>query len=130
MRVGITASAGNICTVRCRNNAQAGPFGGCFPVQQVDTTASVNTPSNIQTSATLDAINKQVEVNKQDLSDANAALAAAGAADAVKNNAAAASIGGISTATGSFPTLTVSRFLPLYVSTDHDGFDSKKFTSR
>jgi hypothetical protein len=30
------ASTGNICTVRCRNNAIAGPFGGCFAVQQTD----------------------------------------------------------------------------------------------
>jgi hypothetical protein len=32
----IGASTGNICTVRCRNNAVAGPFGGCFAVQQTD----------------------------------------------------------------------------------------------
>ncbi|KAI6377882.1 hypothetical protein MCOR25_002398 [Pyricularia grisea] len=29
-------STGNICTVRCRNNALAGPFGGCLAVQQSD----------------------------------------------------------------------------------------------
>jgi hypothetical protein len=34
----IGASTGNICTVRCRNNAVAGPFGGCFAVQQTDGT--------------------------------------------------------------------------------------------
>ncbi|KAL3423791.1 hypothetical protein PVAG01_05538 [Phlyctema vagabunda] len=28
------ASTGNVCTIRCRNNAVAGPFGGCFAVQQ------------------------------------------------------------------------------------------------
>lgn len=32
----IGASTGNICTVRCRNTAVAGPFGGCFAVQQAD----------------------------------------------------------------------------------------------
>jgi hypothetical protein len=32
----IGGSTGNICTVRCRNNALAGPFGGCFAVQQTD----------------------------------------------------------------------------------------------
>ncbi|KAF2646901.1 hypothetical protein P280DRAFT_465047 [Massarina eburnea CBS 473.64] len=32
----IGASTGDICTVRCRNNALAGPFGGCFAVQQTD----------------------------------------------------------------------------------------------
>jgi hypothetical protein len=32
----IGASTGNICTVRCRNSAVAGPFGGCFAVQQTD----------------------------------------------------------------------------------------------
>jgi hypothetical protein len=30
------ASSGDICTVRCRNTALAGPFGGCFAVRQVD----------------------------------------------------------------------------------------------
>lgn len=34
----IGASTGTICTVRCRNNAVAGPFGGCFAVQQTDGT--------------------------------------------------------------------------------------------
>ena len=32
----IGASTGDICTVRCRNTALAGPFGGCFAVRQVD----------------------------------------------------------------------------------------------
>jgi hypothetical protein len=32
----IGASTGDICTIRCRNNAVAGPFGGCFAVQQTD----------------------------------------------------------------------------------------------
>jgi hypothetical protein len=32
----IGASTGNMCTVRCRNTAVAGPFGGCFAVQQTD----------------------------------------------------------------------------------------------
>ena len=36
------ASTGNICTVRCRNNAIAGPFGGCFAVQQTDGTGRTN----------------------------------------------------------------------------------------
>lgn len=34
----VGASTGDICTVRCRNTAVAGPFGGCFPVQQTDGT--------------------------------------------------------------------------------------------
>ena len=34
----VGASTGDICTVRCRNTAVAGPFGGCFPVQQIDGT--------------------------------------------------------------------------------------------
>jgi hypothetical protein len=39
------ASTGNVCTVRCRNNAVAGPFGGCFAVQQTDVAATANTPN-------------------------------------------------------------------------------------
>lgn len=38
----IGASTGNICTIRCRNNAVAGPFGGCFAVQQTDGTGRTN----------------------------------------------------------------------------------------
>ena len=38
------ASTGNVCTVRCRNNAVAGPFGGCFAVQQTDVKATANSP--------------------------------------------------------------------------------------
>jgi hypothetical protein len=39
----IGASTGDICTVRCRNNAVAGPFGGCFAIQQTDGTGRKNT---------------------------------------------------------------------------------------
>ena len=39
----IGASTGNICTVRCRNTAVAGPFGGCSVVQQTDGTGRKNT---------------------------------------------------------------------------------------
>jgi hypothetical protein len=38
----VGASTGDICTVRCRNTAVAGPFGGCFPVQQTDGTGRAN----------------------------------------------------------------------------------------
>ncbi|KAG9248969.1 hypothetical protein BJ878DRAFT_537892 [Calycina marina] len=31
------AFTGNVCTIRCHNGAQAGPFGGCFASQQTDT---------------------------------------------------------------------------------------------
>ncbi|RDA94074.1 hypothetical protein CP533_5290 [Ophiocordyceps camponoti-saundersi (nom. inval.)] len=40
----IGASLGNICTVRCQNNAHAGNFGGCFPIQQEDVEPHQNTP--------------------------------------------------------------------------------------
>ncbi|GKT86426.1 GAS1-like protein [Colletotrichum tofieldiae] len=52
------ASTGDICTVRCRNNAVAGPFGGCFPVQQTD---------NIQTLKDLDTVLTQQQGNVKDL---------------------------------------------------------------
>ncbi|EFX00317.1 gas1-like protein [Grosmannia clavigera kw1407] len=39
-------STGNVCTVRCRNNAAAGPFGGCFAVQQTDATAAAATTTS------------------------------------------------------------------------------------
>ncbi|KAF7541102.1 hypothetical protein G7054_g868 [Neopestalotiopsis clavispora] len=34
------STQGNVCAVRCRNNAQAGPFGGCFAVQNADAAAA------------------------------------------------------------------------------------------
>lgn len=61
------ASTGDICTVRCRNNAVAGPFGGCFPIQQTDVTPTANTPQNIKTLKDLDTILKQQQGNTKDL---------------------------------------------------------------
>ncbi|PQE03645.1 hypothetical protein CJF30_00006360 [Rutstroemia sp. NJR-2017a BBW] len=63
----IGASTGNICTVRCFNKAAAGPFGGCFAVQQTDVTASKNTPGTIATAQTLEGVMAQVQQNNQDL---------------------------------------------------------------
>lgn len=71
-------STGNICTVRCRNNALAGPFGGCFPVQQIDTNTKTNIASEITTSASKAAIEEQVQVDQKDLPAAIAANQNAG----------------------------------------------------
>ncbi|KAI9219260.1 hypothetical protein BC828DRAFT_175118 [Blastocladiella britannica] len=43
MPVGLKCSGGpggNMCLVRCRNAARAGPFGGCVPVQQMNGAAA------------------------------------------------------------------------------------------
>ncbi|KAF2245834.1 hypothetical protein BU26DRAFT_57282 [Trematosphaeria pertusa] len=77
----IGASTGDICTVRCRNNAVAGPFGGCFAVQQTDGTGRTNTTAAaVDTAQTLAGIEAQVLQNQQDLPAAIAANQAAGAA--------------------------------------------------
>ncbi|XWX01429.1 hypothetical protein V2A60_009457 [Cordyceps javanica] len=81
-------STGNICTVRCRNNAIAGPFGGCFPVQQVDTDQAANNPSTIQTAQKLNAVLDQVQVNQADFGKAVDANKAAGTDESVQNLAA------------------------------------------
>lgn len=60
-------STGNICTVRCRNNSVAGPFGGCVAVQQTDVKATANTPENIATAQKKAAVDAQVKQNKADL---------------------------------------------------------------
>ena len=78
------ASTGNVCTVRCRNNAVAGPFGGCFAVQQTDVAATSNSANTISTAQTLKAIEAQVQENNVDLPVAVAANQAAGSADGVK----------------------------------------------
>ncbi|GAW21061.1 hypothetical protein ANO14919_105740 [Xylariales sp. No.14919] len=58
------ASAGNVCTVRCRN---ANNFGGCFAVQQTDVTPSENDPTTIETIQQLDNVLQQVQQNVADL---------------------------------------------------------------
>ncbi|KAI8263684.1 hypothetical protein K4K56_005509 [Colletotrichum sp. SAR 10_98] len=63
----VGASTGDVCTVRCFNAAAAGPFGGCFAVQQTDTTPKQNTPQNIPTAQTLENVLTQVQQNAKDL---------------------------------------------------------------
>ncbi|KAK8098962.1 uncharacterized protein PG998_012203 [Apiospora kogelbergensis] len=62
----IGASTGDVCTVRCRNAAKNGPFGGCFAVQQTDTTPNKNTPANIKTAQTLAGVTAQIAQNIKD----------------------------------------------------------------
>ncbi|KAG4027360.1 hypothetical protein MFRU_031g01070 [Monilinia fructicola] len=66
----IGASTGNICTIRCFNDAAAGPFGGCFAVMQTDETASKNTPGTIATEQTLEGVEAQVLQNNKDFPSA------------------------------------------------------------
>lgn len=113
----IGASTGTICTVRCRNNALAGPFGGCFAVQQTDgggrkdesaagkslvsSIASISStlqscihthPSiAIETTQTLEGISAQILQNQKDFDAAVAANVAAGAAADGSDGAAAIS---------------------------------------
>ncbi|KAI4859988.1 hypothetical protein F4820DRAFT_453344 [Hypoxylon rubiginosum] len=82
------SSAGNVCTVRCRNNALAGPFGGCFPVQQVDVDPSQNTAAGVTTNLSLDKVFKQVAQDQADLPAAVAAIQDAGTDEALQNAAA------------------------------------------
>ncbi|OLN85056.1 hypothetical protein CCHL11_10233 [Colletotrichum chlorophyti] len=63
----VGASTGNVCTVRCFNNNQKGPFGGCFAVQQTDVKPKENTPENIPTKQTLENVLTQVQQNTVDL---------------------------------------------------------------
>lgn len=78
-------SSGNLCTVRCRNNAVAGPFGGCFAVQQTDVTPSVNTPSSVKTAAKLAAIAAQVAVDQSQLPAALKTIADSGIPENMAN---------------------------------------------
>jgi len=82
------ASTGNVCTVRCRNNALAGPFGGCVAVQQADVAASSNSANTIKTAQSLAAVTKQIEQNKADLAVAVAANQNVGLSANVANAAA------------------------------------------
>ena len=100
------ASTGNICTVRCRNNAVAGPFGGCFAVQQTDVTATANTADNVKTKASKSVIDSQEVQNKADLAGAIAANAKDGTPEAVANLAAVNSILGVTVTTSASPVQT------------------------
>ncbi|TPX15857.1 uncharacterized protein E0L32_000191 [Thyridium curvatum] len=98
------ASTGNVCTVRCRNNAVAGPFGGCFAVQQTDTKPKSNTPQNIATLQSLDDVMAQIEQNKKDLPAAVKANQNAGSKEGLQNAAAVSALLGQSAA----PSVTQS----------------------
>ncbi|KAH7413955.1 hypothetical protein DE146DRAFT_13529 [Phaeosphaeria sp. MPI-PUGE-AT-0046c] len=78
----IGASTGNICTIRCRNNAVAGPFGGCFAVQQTDGKGRTDEKaSSVETTQTLEGIEAQILQNKKDFAVAVQANQNAGAAN-------------------------------------------------
>ncbi|GAB0132369.1 hypothetical protein EsDP_00000809 [Epichloe bromicola] len=82
------ASTGNVCTVRCRNNAVAGPFGGCFAVQQVDNRKTVNSPAQIDTAQSFTNVQEQVVKNQADFQDAVKANEISGSDEAAQNLAA------------------------------------------
>ncbi|KAI1152305.1 hypothetical protein F4825DRAFT_461943 [Nemania diffusa] len=86
------SSAGNVCTVRCRNNALAGPFGGCFPVQQVDIQPTVLKAADVDTHLTLEKVAAQVAQDVQDLPVALAANAQQGSAEGLKAAAAVSQV--------------------------------------
>ncbi|PHH69608.1 hypothetical protein CDD82_7652 [Ophiocordyceps australis] len=64
------ASTGDICTVRCRNNALAGPFGGCFPVRLAGAKGQSNNANSIRTADPAQKINDQILVNQAAFEDA------------------------------------------------------------
>ncbi|KAH8772199.1 hypothetical protein BGZ57DRAFT_740882, partial [Hyaloscypha finlandica] len=82
------ASTGNVCTVRCRNNAVAGPFGGCFAVQQTDVTPTANSANQITTAQTLADVTEQIAENNVDLPVAIAANQQQGTAAQIQANEA------------------------------------------
>ncbi|KAL3590465.1 hypothetical protein FPOAC2_12657 [Fusarium poae] len=102
------ASTGNICTVRCRNNALAGPFGGCFAVQQADTDKKTNSPQSIKTTQTFNGINDQILQNQKDFPDAVAANENASSDEAAQNKAAVDALLGATVVTSAFATETPS----------------------
>ncbi|KAL7620574.1 hypothetical protein AAE478_009569 [Parahypoxylon ruwenzoriense] len=86
------SSAGNVCTMRCRNNAHAGPFGGCVPLQQTDVEPTVNTPQSVDTLLPLDKVMAQIAQNNADLPAAVGAIQNAGSDQAVQNAAVVSSL--------------------------------------
>ncbi|KAM3521582.1 hypothetical protein NHJ13051_006162 [Beauveria bassiana] len=101
-------STGNVGTVRCRNNAVAGPFGGCFPVQQTDKEPTVNSPNQIGTQQELKAVLDQVQVNQADFSKSVQANKEAGSNEAKQNLAAVEALLVDNVTTREFPVQTPS----------------------
>jgi hypothetical protein len=81
-------------------------IGGCFAVQQVDVTPKVNTPENIETLQSLDAVLKQVAENQADLPVAIAANQEAGSTQAEQNLNAVNSLLAIAVTTKASPVTT------------------------
>ncbi|RDW94430.1 hypothetical protein BP5796_00193 [Coleophoma crateriformis] len=104
----VGASTGNVCTVRCRNNAVAGPFGGCFAVQQTDTTANVNSANQITTSQSLAAVQAQILQNQKDLPVAVEMNQNQGTTEALAAAVVANNLAGHSVTTTAFPTQTLA----------------------
>jgi hypothetical protein len=100
------ASTGNVCTVRCRNAALAGPFGGCFPVQQTDIKPTINDPATINSAQDIDLTLAQVANNQKDLPKAIEANANAGSDFAKQNLAAVEALLQNKPTTVSFPQVT------------------------
>ncbi|EAA30796.1 hypothetical protein NCU06170 [Neurospora crassa OR74A] len=100
------ASTGNICTVRCRNNAVAGPFGGCFAVQQTDVKPTLNTPDNIQTFKNINDIEDERLISVATLPIAAEANRKAGSSEAQQNAAAVSAILAAGFVSKSAPVLT------------------------
>jgi hypothetical protein len=115
----IGGSTGDICTVRCRNNALAGPFGGCFAVQQTDTQANENAPSNINTAQKLDAVLAQVDQNKKDLPAAIAANQVDGDTEAQDARKVLEGILSATVVSAEFPTQTPDVILGAAPTTDN-----------
>ncbi|KKA29410.1 hypothetical protein TD95_004063 [Thielaviopsis punctulata] len=85
------ASTGNVCTVRCRNNALAGPFGGCFPVQQVEN-SNVNSAKTIKTAVSVADVEELKLIATGDLPSAIEANKNAGLDGAVEDLAVISSL--------------------------------------
>ncbi|TVY86046.1 hypothetical protein LAWI1_G007584 [Lachnellula willkommii] len=101
-------STGNICTVRCRNNAVAGPFGGCFAVQQADVTPTNNSANQINTAQSQSAVDAQIGKNQADLPAAVAANQEQGTTDQLKALASANALGGLSVTSKASPTQSLA----------------------
>ncbi|TLD28324.1 hypothetical protein PspLS_03591 [Pyricularia sp. CBS 133598] len=104
----VGGSTGNICTIRCRNTAQAGPFGGCVAVQQTDKKGNVNTPQNIKTATDRKANEAQTKQNNKDLKDANAFIAKQGSAEGKKQLAEVNAIAPEKITKADFPSINTN----------------------
>ncbi|KJZ73570.1 hypothetical protein HIM_07126 [Hirsutella minnesotensis 3608] len=102
-------STGDICTIRCRNAAEAGPFGGCVAVQQINAAKKSPLPGDIKTANTLAEVDADMLKDQANFPGAVRAHDEGNTRDALNN---IASVNDILSATAPLKVFPVETLMP------------------